>query len=83
MIYDLSVTSPDRNRKDIESLKSAVIRAESVAFPNRVQLYDLYHDVVSMDGFLSGIIEKRIASVLKKSSNLSTERATKIGRSPI
>ncbi len=66
LIHDFTLVSPDRNRKDIQSLKNAVTSAESIHFPNRVLLYDLYHDVYSMDGFLSGIIDKRIRSVLNK-----------------
>lgn len=66
LIHDLTVVSPDRNRKDVQSLKNAVISAEQVHFPNRVLLYDLYHDVLSMDGFLRGIIGKRIDAVLNK-----------------
>lgn len=66
IINDLTLVSPDRGRKDIGSLKNAVITAESVYFPNRVQLYDLYHDQVSMDGFLKGILNKRTNIVLNK-----------------
>lgn len=66
LIHDLTVVSPDRNRKDVQSLKSAVVSAEQVHFPNRTLLYDLYHDVWSMDGFLRGIIGKRIDAVLNK-----------------
>ncbi|WP_407479952.1 phage portal protein family protein [Elizabethkingia anophelis] len=69
IIQDLTLISPDRNRKDVQNLKNAVISAEQVYFPNRVLLYDLYHDVVSLDGFLKGIIEKRIKSVLNKKLN--------------
>lgn len=66
LIHDLTVVSPDRQRKDVQSLKSAVVSAEQVYFPNRTLLYDLYHDVSTMDGFLSGIIRKRIDAVLNK-----------------
>lgn len=66
LIHDLTVVSPDRTRKDVQSLKAAVVSAELVYFPNRVLLYDLYHDVYSMDGHLRGIIGKRIDSVLNK-----------------
>jgi hypothetical protein len=66
IIHDLTLVAPDRNSKDIGRLKESVISAESIYFPNRVLLYDLYHDVLSMDGFLRGIIEKRINSVLNK-----------------
>lgn len=66
LIHDLTVVSPDRQRKDVQSLKNAVISGEQVHFPNRTLLYDLYHDVWSMDGFLRGIIDKRINTVLNK-----------------
>lgn len=66
IIQDLTFVSPDRQRKDIQSLKDSVISAESIHHPNRVGLYDLYHDVYSMDGFLRGIVEKRISTVLNK-----------------
>ncbi|SIT25575.1 Protein of unknown function [Chryseobacterium ureilyticum] len=66
LIHDLTIVSPDRGRKDIQSLKNAVTSAEQVHFPNRTLLYDLYHDVYTMDGYLSGIIDKRIDFVLNK-----------------
>lgn len=87
VIQDLTLVSPDRNRKDIQNLKNSVTSAESVYYPNRVLLYDLYHDVISMDGFLKGIIEKRINSVLNKKINFldkdgnEVEEITKLMRS--
>lgn len=66
IINDLTIVSPDRNRKDIQTLKNNVLSAESVYFPNRAGLYDLYHDVYTMDGFLNGIVTKRINNVLNK-----------------
>jgi hypothetical protein len=66
IIHDLTLVSPDRSSKDIGKLKESIISAESVYFPNRVALYDLYHDILSMDGFLRGIIQKRIDAVLNK-----------------
>ena len=66
IINDLTLVSPDRSSKDIGKLKSAIETAESVHYPNRVQLYDLYHDILSLDGHLRGIIQKRIDSVLNK-----------------
>ena len=66
IINDLTLVSPDRQRKDIQSLKNAVLSAESISFPNRAKLYDLYHDILSLDGFLQGITAKRINSVLNK-----------------
>ncbi|MDN3671496.1 DUF935 family protein [Flavobacterium branchiarum] len=66
IIHDLTLVSPDRSSKDIGKLKESVVTAESVYYPNRVMLYDLYHDILSMDGFLRGIIQKRIDAVLNK-----------------
>jgi len=66
LIHDLTIVAPNRGRKDIQSLKEAVTSAELVHFPNRTLLYDLYHDVTTMDGHLKGIIRKRIDSVLNK-----------------
>ncbi len=66
IIHDLTLVSPDRSSKDIGKLKEAVVSAESIYFPNRVALYDLYHDILSMDGYLRGIIGKRIDAVLNK-----------------
>lgn len=66
IIQEINLVAPDRTRKDVQTLKDSVMSAESIHYPNRVQLYDLYHDVLSMDGFLRGIVEKRINSVLNK-----------------
>lgn len=66
IVNDITLVSPDRQAKDIASLKSAVVNAEAVHFPNRVLLYDLYYDIYSMDGYLRGIIQKRIDNVLNK-----------------
>jgi hypothetical protein len=66
IINDLTLISPDRGRKDIQTLKNTILSAESVHYPNRVLLYDLYHDIYTMDGFLNGIVTKRINTVLNK-----------------
>ncbi|MGV9003968.1 phage portal protein family protein [Flavobacterium sp.] len=66
IIHDLTLVAADRSQKDIGKLKSAVVNSEAIYAPNRAALYDLYHDVVSLDGHLQGIIEKRIDSVLNK-----------------
>jgi len=66
VIHDLTLVAPDRSSKDIGRLKESVISAESIYYPNRVLLYDLYHDILSMDGFLRGIIQKRIDAVNNK-----------------
>lgn len=55
-----------RNRKDVGTLKAAIESAESVHAPNRARLYDLYHDLLTIDGHLSGILEKRTKAVANK-----------------
>ena len=66
IIPEITYVSPDRNRKDTGTLKRAILAAESVYAPNRVRLYDLYNDIVTIDGHLSGILEKRTKSVTNK-----------------
>jgi len=65
VVHELNVRSVDRTRKDIGNWRNAHIAAESVYYPNRSRLYDLYEDVI-LDGHLSGIIAKRIDAVLNK-----------------
>ncbi|MDR2472157.1 MAG: hypothetical protein LBD53_01155, partial [Tannerella sp.] len=65
-VHEMNLVSPDRNAKDIGKLKAAIVRAESVTIPNRTQLYDLYHDITSLDGHIGGLIEKRINAVKNK-----------------
>ncbi|MDR1984992.1 MAG: DUF935 domain-containing protein [Prevotellaceae bacterium] len=66
IINDLTLVAPDRNRKDIAKLKSSIQRAESIYTPSRVQLYDLYHDITTIDGHLAGVLQKRKDFVLNK-----------------
>ena len=66
IIHDMRFVSPDRNRKDVATLKGAIQRAESIYVPNRSMLYDLYHDIVTIDGHLSGILQKRTDAVKNK-----------------
>ena len=65
IVNELNVRSADRSRKDIATWRGALIIAESVYYPNRTRLYDLYEDII-LDGHLSGIIAKRIDTVLNK-----------------
>ena len=66
VVQDLTLVAADRTPKDIGKLKSAIINAEAIHFPNRAQLYDIYNDVLSLDGYLQGIITKLIDAVLNK-----------------
>ncbi len=65
IVNELNIRSADRSRKDILTWRGALTSAESVYYPNRSRLYDLYEDVV-LDGHLSGVIAKRIDAVLNK-----------------
>lgn len=65
VINELNIRSADRSRKDIASWRNSLIAAESISYPNRTRLYDLYEDVI-LDGHLSGVIAKRIDAVLNK-----------------
>jgi len=65
IVNELNIRSIDRTKKDIGVFHRAQLAAESVYYPNRSRLYDLYEDVM-MDGHLSGIISKRIDIILNK-----------------
>lgn len=66
LVPEITYVQPDRNRKDVGMLKQAILCAESVLAPYRTYLYDLYHDIVTIDGHLSGVLEKRTKSVTNK-----------------
>lgn len=65
IVQQLNILSADRTRKDIGDIKSALLSAESIHYPQRVRLYDVYDDAM-LDGFLTGIINKRADAVLNK-----------------
>lgn len=65
IINELIIRSVDRTRKDIAAWRNSLINAESVYYPNRSRLYDLYDDIL-LDGHLSGVIAKRMDAVLNK-----------------
>lgn len=80
IVNDFTQVAPNRNRKDIGKLKSSIERAESIHLPNRTQLYDLYHDIVTIDGHLSGIIRKRKDSILNKSLQFVDKNKRKVDK---
>ncbi|MEQ1677977.1 MAG: DUF935 family protein [Chitinophagaceae bacterium] len=57
--------SVDRTSTDIAKFLTALQSAESIHYPNRGYLYDIYTQM-ELDAHLAGIIEKRIATVLNK-----------------
>lgn len=66
IVQEIKLVAPDRSRKDVGKLKRAIESAESVHISNRYLLMDLYHDVVTIDGHLSGLLEKRTKAVTNK-----------------
>ena len=66
IIANIIQTSADRRKGTIGDYKNAVQSAESVYYPNRAALYDLYTKV-AIDGTYTGTWElKRVAQVLSK-----------------
>ena len=65
VINELQVRQVVRASADILSWRSALNAAESRYFPNRTWLYNLYEEAI-LDGHLSGIMQKRIDTVLNK-----------------
>lgn len=65
VIQDLQIQSVRRGPLEIEKYRAAHQSAENRYYFDRVWLYDIYDDVL-IDGHLSGIIGKRIDTVLNK-----------------
>ncbi|MDR0560772.1 MAG: hypothetical protein LBG92_11440 [Prevotellaceae bacterium] len=78
VVQDMTLVSPNRNTADIGKLKSAIERAESITLPKRAALYDIYNHITTIDGHLSGLIEKRVAAILNKSLNYYDKKGKKI-----
>lgn len=78
IVNDFSFVAPDRNRKDVGTLKKSIERAESVHCPNRYRLYDLYHDVLTLDSHLSGICDKRVKTITNKVLFFADRNGTKV-----
>ena len=53
-----------RTRQDIGTWRAAVLQAESLQYPNRVELYRLYKDVMN-DAHLTGLINTRKYAILQ------------------
>lgn len=78
IVNEIVNVSHDRNRKDVGTLKNAIQHAESVVIPNRYRLIDLYHDMLSLDGHLGGIVEKRTKAVINKKIIFKDKKGIKI-----
>lgn len=60
------ILTPDLSTKDAGKYMTALKAAINVYYPNRQQLYDMYAYVLSLDSYLSGLIQKRQTKVLNK-----------------
>lgn len=64
VIQNIVIRPVVRSSQDIEKWRNALRAAEGVT-PERIQLYDLYADII-LDSFLSSLIEKRVLGVTKR-----------------
>ncbi len=58
--------SPELFHFDIARYMASLQSASAIDFYNRTQLYDLYHSIITTDGHLSGIINKRLSAVARE-----------------
>lgn len=62
IIQKIEIAQNRRSHTDIDTWRRAIKSAESIHFPKRVLLYDLY-DELMLDGHLTAVIEKRKTSI--------------------
>lgn len=77
IVNQINIVSATRALNDIGTFKKALNSAESVSYPSRALLYDLYNHSL-LDGHLSGIVEKRIHSVLNKELHFIDNNGTRV-----
>lgn len=65
VVNQIIIRAVDRSEKDIADWRIAHRHAEQVVSAQRIRLYDLYSDI-ELDGHLTGLVQKRIDSVLNK-----------------
>lgn len=65
IVQQITQISVDRTMKDVAFMRDALRMAESIYYPNRTRLLDMYSDV-DLDGHLSGLVQKRISTVCNK-----------------
>ena len=58
--------SPELFHFDIARYMAGLLSASAIDFYNRTVLYDLYHSIITTDGHLSGIINKRVSAVARE-----------------
>ena len=62
---ELILQNVDRSRADLRKWWNRMQHAESIEYPNRSGLYDIF-ERIRLDAHLSGVIEKRVSAVLNK-----------------
>lgn len=77
IVQELNITSADRQMKDIGEFKQSLVSAESVYYPNRSRLYDFYK-FIDLDPHISGLIQKRVDSILNKKLAFKTMSGKKV-----
>lgn len=58
--------SPELFHFNIARYMASLQSASAIDFYNRTELYDIYHSIITMDGHLSGIIDKRLSAVARE-----------------
>ncbi|TDN38598.1 DUF935 family protein [Hymenobacter sp. UV11] len=64
-----------RSTQDIRNWKYAMQAAESLAFPNRLQLYTMYRNI-EVDAHLTSVVQTRMIKVLSKSFRVVNANGT-------
>jgi len=72
IINQVVLSQVNRQNVDIDKWRSALRSAESITSPKRIELYDLYHDVL-LDTHLSSVILKRKTAVLNSQIVFQTD----------
>ena len=58
--------SPELFHFNIGRYMASIQSASAIDFYNRTELYDIYHSIITTDGHLSGIINKRLSAVARE-----------------
>jgi hypothetical protein len=65
IINNIVLQNVDRTPKDVGSWNDALKAAESIYYPNRTRLYDIYKRI-ELDGHLTGIWSRRVSAAVNK-----------------
>ena len=58
--------SPELFHFNIARYMASLQSASAIDFFNRTELYDIYHSILTTDGHLSGIVQKRLSAVARE-----------------